>query len=80
MTDINTSNTLTLNLTEDSAKAFSKFCKDMFPKKEQEELSYDLLKIYHAMRVMNTTKTYIQFENGIKVTCEIDLSEYHEDK
>ncbi len=32
------------------------------------------------MREMNTTKTYLQFKDGVKITCEIDLSEYHKDR
>jgi len=75
-----TSNTLTIDLTEDSTKAFKKFCKDMFPEKESRRISNELVKIYNMMREMNTTKTYIQFKDGVKITCEIDLSEYHKDK
>lgn len=80
MTDINTSNTLTLNLTEESTKAFSKFIEDLFPEKEKTAITDEMIRLFTLMQEMNTTKTYMKFKNGVKFTCEIDLSEYHEDK
>lgn len=78
MTD--TSNTLTIGLADDSVKAFKKFCENAFPKEQRDSLSAEMVKIYNLMREINTTKTYIQFKDGVKITCEIDLSEYHKDK
>jgi hypothetical protein len=71
---------MTFNLTEESAKAFQKFCENAFSKEQRDSISAEMIKIYNLMREMNTTKTYLQFKDGVKITCEIDLSEYHKDR
>lgn len=75
-----TDNTICLNLSDDSVKVFKKICEDAFPEEERTVLADEMVKLYNLMREMNTTKTYIQFKDGVKFTCEIDLSEYHKDK
>lgn len=75
-----TDGTIHFNLSEDSEKAFEKICKDAFSKEEATVLTDEMIKLYNLMREMNTTKAYIQFKDGVKITCEIDLSEYHKDR